>query len=184
MILLDSTVQRFYDKLVIQPDGCIYYTGCDNGKGYGVFALNIEGRRKNCYAHRLSYELEYGPIPEGMMVCHTCDVRQCVNPKHLFLGTCKDNLADMARKGRSTHGVKNAMSKLSEEDVLEIVRLVQSGVRQCDVAEEFNLSRANVCNIMKGRLWSRLTGLGPNSETPAIHERISNLEEGAQKLSE
>ena len=77
-------------------------------------------------AHRASYEAFVGQIPKGMYVCHACDNVACVNPNHLFLGTQKQNLQDMKTKGRSTRGEKNAMSKLTENDVRTIKKFFRN----------------------------------------------------------
>ena len=84
------------------PDQCHLWTGSTTGPGYG----QIGGGKKGVVllAHRVAWELAHGPIPDGMCVLHKCDVRACVNPTHLFLGTKKDNTHDMLRKGRDRWG--------------------------------------------------------------------------------
>lgn len=82
-----------------QPHECWLWGGPDNGNGYGVIGRNKE--HPNLYAHRVSWELHNGPIPDGMFVLHRCDVRNCVNPRHLYLGDQAANMLDMAVKCRA-----------------------------------------------------------------------------------
>ena len=86
---MNDTFDKYYGK----TDGsCWLWTGGLYGSGYGAYRGQL--------AHRVMYERTFGPIPEGMFICHHCDNPQCVNPEHLFLGTCKDNNRDASKKGR------------------------------------------------------------------------------------
>lgn len=91
-----TILERFESQIYYSIDGCWYWTGSPNGSGYGSLEINYKSER----AHRLSFKLFKGHIPEGLHVCHTCDNRICVNPDHLWLGTRQDNMDDMRRKGR------------------------------------------------------------------------------------
>jgi hypothetical protein len=86
--------ERFRDRIIMKDDHWLF-KGAHNGKGYVVFWAY--GR---IYAHRFSYLLFFGYVPDELDVLHTCDVRNCVNPSHLFLGTNEDNMQDASRKGR------------------------------------------------------------------------------------
>jgi hypothetical protein len=96
----DGVLQRMMAKVVMNyPTGCWEYCGCRFKKGYGN--IRVGGKSgKNRGTHRVSYELHIGPIPDGLLVMHSCDNPPCVNPDHLSVGTVADNVADMDAKGR------------------------------------------------------------------------------------
>lgn len=108
---------------------------------------------KNQYAHRVSYTLYKGPIPEGLCVCHTCDERSCVNPEHLWLGTDADNVRDCKNKGRRVYltGEAHGLSKLNDAQVQEIRSKIAAGQTQTQVAEEYGITQAYVSKIYRGK---------------------------------
>lgn len=96
----DSLVLRFWRKVRCPPHtDCWPWTGARWPGGYGQIIRRLKGRWRPDGAHRLSYEIHVGPVPDGMQVCHSCDMPSCVNPGHLFLGTQLDNMRDRYRKG-------------------------------------------------------------------------------------
>lgn len=136
------------------PDGCWEWQGHRQSRGYGIIGVN----RKQVLTHRLSWELANGPIPDGKNVCHKCDNPPCVNPRHLFIGTQADNMADKSKKGRAgaLAGEKHPRSKLTEMDVKCIRYLLSIGYTQQEIADKFNISQSNVNSINLRQLWKHV----------------------------
>ena len=134
--------------------GCWYYMGPVNWGGYG--SIGFRGRKAG--VHRVMYEVAVGPIPKGMDVCHKCDVRCCINPQHLFVGTRKENLDDMSRKGRRVppRGERNAKNKLSPAQVFEIRAAIARGEKLKSIAPRFGITSMTVSNIKNGQSWAHL----------------------------
>lgn len=113
----DSLLERFWSKVQKgQPDECWLWLG-PTCVGYGNFGISKNGTTRSVRAHRFIWELENGPIPKGLLVCHRCDVRACANPAHLFLGTHHDNTQDMMQKGRYKGGPNQPNLKTDEPHV-------------------------------------------------------------------
>ena len=149
-------VDKFWKNVdVCEANKCWLWKLCTVGKGYGY--LGHKGR--NLLAHRVAWMLTYGPIPEGMCVCHHCDVKLCCNPEHLFLGTIADNNADMARKGRYFHptGEKHPRHKLTEEIVLMIrQRYAMGDITQQRLADEYGVDDSTVSRIVNCHRWKHV----------------------------
>lgn len=111
-----SLAETFWKYAEVTDRGCWGWRASVGSHGYG----QITYLQQKYTAHRVSWELHFGSIPDGLCVLHRCDNRRCVNPNHLFLGTRKDNLEDMTAKGRRVRGSKHGRSKLTEAEVLEI----------------------------------------------------------------
>jgi hypothetical protein len=104
-------------------------------------------------SHRLAWTLVNGPIPEGMHICHSCDNRACSNVEHLFLGTHRDNMADMMKKGRQVKGEKNGQSKITTDQAIEIKSYLQQQCQHQDIATFMSVSLHIVRGISRGRNW-------------------------------
>lgn len=134
-------------------------TGCWNvvnhvptNRGY----IQIERNRQRMRAHRYSYELAIGKIPDGLFCCHHCDNKKCINPAHLFLGTNADNLQDAARKGRTAHicGEARWNSKLTEVAVRAIRADKISSQRV--LGRKYGVSHQQIGSIKKGEAWKHI----------------------------
>lgn len=122
----------------------------ENGNnGYKHFVRN----GKRWYLHRYMYQKYYGEIPKGMLVCHTCDNRQCINPKHLFLGTYKKNMEDAKNKGRNVRGEKSGRSKLTEKQVKEIRQSTEIHLK---ISKQYDISLCQVSLIRNRLSWAWL----------------------------
>lgn len=125
-------------------------------KGYGV--ISESGKKgKRWYAHRYSYTLAHGSIPEGMVVCHRCDNPPCVNPDHLFLGDTRANMHDAATKGRMSHGERHHSAKLTEAKVKEIrARYAGGGCSYKGLAREYDVFDQAIKYAVIGKTWARV----------------------------
>jgi hypothetical protein len=145
--------ERFWLK-VDRTGSCWLWTAGKRGDGYGAF--QVESRRQ-IGAHRYSYEIHHGPIPDDMVVMHACDVPLCVNPAHLSLGTVQENAADSARKARRHRGSYNSQSKLTEGQVLEMRDIYATGgASQPELARLFHVSPALVNAIINRKAWKHI----------------------------
>ena len=148
---------RFNSKWKESPSGCWEWTAHRSARGYAQIGDGRGGRKP---AHRTSYELFVGPIPPGMLVCHKCDNKGCVNPNHLFIGTSGDNMRDMAEKNRSTFGERSARAKLTSDEVREIIRMLSEGITGKDIANHFAINHRTVSEIKVGNNWKRIERVG------------------------
>ena len=153
--------KRFDEKWVPEPNtGCWLWCAATNQYGYGIFAV----WPKYVSAHRLSWEMRHGKIADGLCVLHKCDTPACVNPNHLFLGTQKDNMRDMASKGRSTkgrpgvvRGTRHGMSKLTPADVREARYLLRKGYTKTEIGNRLGVSRSAIADLAARRTWRHVT---------------------------
>lgn len=153
-----TDAERFAGRTTPGPNGCLLWTGPLNDDGYGVLP---HGRK----AHRAVYSMHHGTIPGGLEVRHSCDVRACVNPDHLHLGTHLENMGDMVARGRSRacatqrSGERNSRAKLTDAQVSEIRLLFARGaLSQGQIGKTYGVSQTTVSEIVRGR--SRMTGEG------------------------
>jgi hypothetical protein len=148
--------QRFFTHVLCDLEsGCWLWTASalSGQAGYGGFA---RGHRQSTLAHHASWEFAHGPIPPGMLVLHRCDVRLCVRPDHLFLGTQLENVRDRDRKGRGTRGETHHYAKLSDADVVCIRERLTAGATQAALAQEYRVTPGTIASIFHRRSWRHL----------------------------
>lgn len=143
--LTHPTEEEIFWDNVDKSGECWVWKGYINESGYGLARLNKNQTR----AHRVSWEIHHGKIPEGIFVCHKCDNPPCVNPSHLFLGTNQDNIQDKVNKGRS--GRPNA--KLKPSDIFIIKDLLEMNIPSQEIESLFNVSRQTISGIKFARRW-------------------------------
>lgn len=148
--LVEDRFWTYVDK----TGDCWLWLGSNNGVGYGQ--IRLCGTLK--YAHRISYELKYGPVPSGLYVLHKCDTPSCINPDHLFIGRQVDNVKDMITKGRDNHarGSRIYLAKLTEENIVEIRKLFTTGLTQQKIADLYNVSDTAISDIFNHRTWNHV----------------------------
>jgi len=137
-----STKEEKFWLYVDKSKECWEWCGAVHPVGYGSFSAHS-------FVHRYSYELAYGPIPDGMWVCHKCDNRLCVRPSHLFLGTPADNTADMLSKGRNRR-------KLSAQEVIDLRIENDNGTTHADLARKYKVSISAIKKIVNSTTWKHV----------------------------
>lgn len=150
-----EVIDKFWSRVDKRgPDDCWEWKGGRFNTGYGIIYSN----NRAMSTHRFSYLLNKGPIPKGMFICHRCDNPPCVNPAHLFAGTPLDNQLDARSKNRFNpkRGEECHWSKLTDDTVSAIRRLVSSGRTMCSVAKEFKIHRGTVRDICRGYTWAHV----------------------------
>ena len=168
---MKDAAQRLADKTRADSNGCHVWHGSRDRGGYGRIAF----RGTVWWAHRLAWLLEHGEIPNGFCVCHICDTPSCVNPDHLFLGTQKDNMIDMANKGRAFMGAvppiltgeawqaahpiegrRYKAHKLTSEIVSQIRSLYSAkNISQSELGNLFGISQVMVSKVVRKEAWNR-----------------------------
>ena len=167
----EQMAQRIRDNVdYCAKTGCWNWKLSKNAAGYGLLKWSrpsgLEQR-----AHRISYIIFKGEIPEGMIVRHTCDNPSCVNPAHLVLGTHADNVQDKVDRNRQTKGEDVHFSKVSEAQVVEIrERYAAGGVSQKELAAEYGLEGGTLHHLLTGKNWAHVGG--------PIHQPREHREQG------
>lgn len=159
--LSPTDIQRFWDYVLKTAD-CWYWFGYRfPTTGYGGLRVGSKktGTRRMVLTHRLSYELHRGPIPDGLLACHTCDNPACCRPDHLFLGTHLDNVQDMDRKGRRVRkgspGALNPRAVLDPDKAREIFdRYIAGGIGHVALAREYSVSRTTIWRVVHSNHWA------------------------------
>ncbi len=148
-------IQRFWDKVIKEEkeNGCWNWTGWFGQNGYGCFKINSA----KAMSHRVSFRMNVGEIPKGMLILHKCDNPICIRPDHLFLGTNLDNIRDRHLKGRDAKGEGHGRSKLNFQTVLEArEKRKKLGLSYRKLAKYFGVSKPAITDAILGRTWKSL----------------------------
>jgi hypothetical protein len=147
-----SAEDRFW-SFVDRSGECWIWTGWCDKDGYGGFRWH-DGQER---AHRVSWEIAHGPIPEGHLILHRCDNPPCVNPDHLYDGTQQDNMTEKSDKGRGATGERHPMAKLTEDAVRNIRSRLTQGESLSSIGRVYGVHMGTIWRIREGRLWKDVT---------------------------
>lgn len=146
-----TPAERFLET-IIKSDGCWNWPRAKDGCGYGWFRVIDYMFR----AHRVSWVVHFGDIPEGKLVLHKCDNPACVNPSHLFIGDQKINMQDCVNKGRKKRGEDVPASKLTAKEVIAIRDMFSLGLNMAEIARIVGVSFTNISSIVKRNTWKHI----------------------------
>ena len=150
--MADATFVKFKEvintRTALSGSGCVEWTGYTAGSGYPEFRIG----KQAFAAHRVSYEYFHGPIPEGLMVRHTCDNKRCINPSHLIVGTHQQNMDDMRERGRAKPGNR----KLSDTDVRAMRSARKRGMPVKEIAAMFGVSGSTASKVCTGAAYAHV----------------------------
>ena len=150
-------VEKLFLEKVDTRGECWTWTAYRSESGYGSMSTRVNCRHKSVQAHRLSWTLFVGPIPDGLFVLHKCDNRACVRPSHLFVGTAQDNSGDMVAKGRTARGARHRAAKLTPSAVRRIRELRGDGVAVAEIWKEFpQVSKSTIRQVVAGATWRHI----------------------------
>jgi len=150
-------IKKYYEKYVVKQEGCWDWKGIVEHTGYAKLGI-----RPPIKAHRASWIVHRGKIPEGLSVCHNCpggDNRKCTNPEHLWLGTHKENIQDKIRKGRSNtaRGSQLKVAKLNEAQVKEIKIMLKDKMKGSEISRLFEVSPKVISRIKHNETWMHIS---------------------------
>lgn len=157
--MYSNDIDAFWSKVNKSADGCWTWVGGDRHvAGYGLLRRGCVGEHR---AHRISWVLHYGPIPNGLYVCHHCDNRPCVRPDHLFVGTATDNMQDMIRKGRSAAQVNPDHYAKGEEKIHKLTTAQVADIRMSSssrtaLSVRYGVSVSCIGKILRREGWRHI----------------------------
>jgi len=158
----EESIERFWNKvdkngpsLKKEMTNCWLWKGAIDKSGYGIMCMKKHFKRQTS-AHRISWTLINGKIPELKEICHKCDNPRCVRPDHLFVGTHKENMNDRDGKNRNAKGELNGRSKINSNDVIKIRKLSESGLKYTKISNMYKIDRKTVKDIVVRKLWKHV----------------------------
>lgn len=152
-LMSDAAIERFWALVDRRGENdCWFWKGNINRLGYGQMRIHGSIVR----AHRVSYSLAGNSLMKYPMVCHTCDNRSCVNPKHLYGGTQADNMRDMVERGRSRRGERNQNASMTDAQVLAMRKDYESGMLYREIAHKYGKGESGLVRLLFGPLYSHI----------------------------
>ena len=150
----EDVKKKLLSSIKINENGCWEWQKAKHRQGYG----HCPYKRKCLLAHRVSWMVFKGNLPDDILVCHHCDNPPCINPDHLFLGTDKDNTLDHIKKGKSkkSRGENHYFSKLTEKEVKEMRKMRERKIKIKDISRKFNIHVSTAKNICLRKSWKHV----------------------------